>query len=260
MSLSVVAVMAHPDDIEIHVAGTLALLRERGASVHFVIVCQGDLGSMVHSREEIAAIRRREAFAAAEMLGATCDMLGVSDLRVTYCPEIKGKIVEALRRRRADVVFTHARADYMADHELTCMLTREACFAASIPNWETHETPGHGSLKPLDHIPELFYADPTGLHDWEGRLTNPELIVDISSVQTLKEELLKCHASQRDWLREQHGEDNYILSMRGWGKTRGERAGFAFGEGFRRHLGHPFPTESRALAALEGLVWKAPDA
>lgn len=251
MTLSVAAVMAHPDDIEIHVAGTLALLRERGASIHFINVCLGDLGSMVLGREEIAAIRRREAIAAAEMLGATYDNLGVSDLRVTYCPEIKGRLIEALRRRRADVVITHARADYMADHEITAQLAAEACFAATIPNWET---PGAPELKPLDHIPELFYADPTGLRDADGEPTRPEFVVDVSSVQPLKEELLKCHASQRDWLREQHGEDNYILSMRGWAAERGALTGAPYGEGFRRRLSQPFPRDSRMMDLLGPLV------
>ncbi len=246
---SLVAVMAHPDDIEIHVAGTLCLLRDRGWEIHFVTVCNGDCGSMEHPRRKIAQIRKKEAEEAARHFGATYDGLGVGDLRVTYSPAIKTKIVAVLRKYHADAVITHARQDYMADHEITSMLTREACFAAPAPNWPTH-----GRHKPPDSIPELYYADPTSQTDANGNVVAMPIVIDVGSVMKEKEALLACHASQRDWLKKQHGEDNYILTMREWGRNRGKQAGFEYGEGLTQHLGHPFPKQSKLLRALGKLA------
>lgn len=251
MSPSLVAVMAHPDDIEIHIAGTLCHLKDRGYEIHFVTVCSGDVGSMTHTREEIARIRRGEAEASARLFGATYDGLGVGDLRVTFDHEIKTKIVEVLRRYRADVVMTHAAKDYMSDHEITSALTREACFAAPAPNWPVPSAP---DLAPLHAIPELYYADPTSQHDADGNFVAMPIVVDVGSVMARKEELLKCHASQRDWLRSQHGEDNYINTMREWARLRGGQVSIEYGEGFRQHRGHPFPTRSSLVEDLKPLI------
>ncbi len=252
MKKSLLAIMAHPDDIEIHVAGTLCLLRNRqDYAIHFVTVCNGDCGSMTHGREEIAAIRRKEAEDAAQTFGATYDGLGIGDLRATYSPEIKDKVIGVLRKWQADIVITHARADYMSDHEMTSLLTREACFAAPAPNWQCEANP---EARILSRIPELYYADPTSQTDAMGKFVEMPIVVDVTSVIHQKERLLKCHASQRDWLAKQHGEDNYINTMREWGKLRGKQIGVEFAEGFSQHLGHPFPKRSRLVEDLQGFA------
>ena len=64
--------------------------------------------------------------------------------------------------------------------------------------------------------------------------------------------MLACHESQRAWLRKHHGVDNLIDSMRAWSGEQGKRAGVAFAEGFRQHLGHSYPQNnllSEVLAA-----------
>lgn len=251
MSGSVVAVMAHPDDIEIHILGTLALLKDRGFDVHFVTVCRGDVGSKERSREETAAMRFKEAEASARLFGATYDNLGWDDLRAEYSMELKTRIVSTLRRHRADFVITHAREDYMADHEFTSMLAREACFAAPAPNWPT---PDQEQCGPIHAIPEFYYADPTSQHDRDGEFVKMPIVVDVSSMMDRKEACLACHDSQRSWLRSQHGEDNYILSMREWSRVRGEQIGVAYGEGLRQHLGYPFPKSSKLIETLGTLA------
>lgn len=251
---SIVAIMAHPDDIEIHIAGTLLLLREKGCIVHFVTACNGDVGSMELPREEIARRRAAEARAAADRFGATYDGLGVGDLRLTFDPEIKSRMVEVLRRYQADIVITHPPADYMADHEITSALTREACFAAPARNWPC---PGSPAPPLLPHIPELYYSDPTSLRDRRGELVPADFIVDISSVMDEKAALLACHDSQRSWLRSQHGEDNYINSMKEWGRLRGTQAGFTRGEGFVQHLGYPFPAKSTIRELIGAQIYQS---
>jgi hypothetical protein len=59
-----------------------------------------------------------------------------------------------------------------------------------------------------------------------------------------KTAMLAEHASQREWLRRQHGMDHYVKAMRDWCAERGRRAGVAFAEGFRQHLGHSYPQDN----------------
>ena len=68
---SVIAIAAHPDDIEFVMAGTLLLLGEAGWDLHYLNLSSGNLGSTTMTPERTARVRRAEARAAAKMLGAT---------------------------------------------------------------------------------------------------------------------------------------------------------------------------------------------
>ncbi|WP_414703108.1 MULTISPECIES: PIG-L deacetylase family protein [unclassified Proteiniphilum] len=78
----VLAIFAHPDDVEMMCAGTLSLLKNAGWDNHMATMTPGDKGSAVHTREEIASIRRLEAKTAAETTGASYYCLGLEDLFV----------------------------------------------------------------------------------------------------------------------------------------------------------------------------------
>ena len=67
---AVLAVFAHPDDIEFVAAGTLLRLRAAGWQIHYLNLSGGDCGSMTTSADEMRAIRAQEGRAAAAMLGA----------------------------------------------------------------------------------------------------------------------------------------------------------------------------------------------
>ena len=70
MTRRVLAVGAHPDDIEFVMSGTLFLLKDRGYEVHYLNVANGSCGSATLDARAIARIRRKEAMAAARFLGA----------------------------------------------------------------------------------------------------------------------------------------------------------------------------------------------
>ena len=67
--------------------------------------------------------------------------------------------------------------------------------------------------------------------------------------------MLACHQSQREWLRAQHGVDEYLDSQQRWSQHRGGEIGVAHAEAFRQHLGHPYP-HNNLLAELLGDVVK----
>ena len=80
--MRVLAVMAHPDDIEFTCAGTLVLLKRAGWDVHLATMTAGDLGTASLSRAAISRIRKKEAAASARLLGAGYTCLGFDDLTV----------------------------------------------------------------------------------------------------------------------------------------------------------------------------------
>ncbi len=246
-STRVLAIHAHPDDIEFQCAGTLALLRQKGCRITCVTMTPGDCGSAELSAEEIAQTRREEAQRAADLLEADYECLEFRDLSICFDNDSRHRVCEALRRIRPDIVLTAPPVDYMPDHEITSRLVRDACFNAPIPNYDTREP---GSASPLDSIPHLYYVDPVEGTDWYGNPVEPQFIVDISETFELKQKALACHASQRDWLLRQHGIDEYLNSCERWSRTRGEQIGATYGEAFRQHKGHPYPQDNRLLELL----------
>jgi LmbE family N-acetylglucosaminyl deacetylase len=246
-SLRVLAIMPHPDDIEILCAGTLIRLRDAGCEIHAATMTAGDKGSAVLSRPQIAGIRREEARNAAETLGAasyTC--LEFEDLSIVFDNDSRRRVAGLMRRISPLIVVTTPPIDYMFDHEVTSQLVRDACFNASVRNYETP-----GGEPPSAHIPYLYYSDPVGGVDLFGTPAPIGRLFDISAVIDLKAEALTCHVSQRAWLQKQHGMDDYVDSMKRWGAARGALIGVEYAENLRQHLGHPHPTDDMLGALLE---------
>ena len=169
----ILAIHAHPDDVEFQCAGTLALLAQEGCAITIATMTPGDCGSAEHSAEEIAEIRRGEARASAAILGAEYVCLEFRDLSITIDNVSRGKVCEALRRARPDIVLTAPPVDYMTDHELTSVLVREACFSASVPNYSTRQW---SPATPLRGIPHLYYVDSVEGIDPFGRPVKPDFI------------------------------------------------------------------------------------
>ncbi|MCA8992733.1 MAG: PIG-L family deacetylase [Planctomycetaceae bacterium] len=234
----VLAIHAHPDDIEILCAGALIRLKALGCHIEFATMTPGDKGSAELGGEEIAAVRRKEARKSADILGVPYHCLEFRDLEIEVTHKSKQRVSELLRRVRPDIVITAPPVDYMSDHEATCQIVRDSCFNAAVPNYVTEQW---DPAPVLEHIPHLYYVDPIEGVDWFGNLVPPDFIVDVSSEMEQKLEMLACHESQRAWLRRQHGMDEYLDSCRRWGAARGESIGTAYGEGFRKHAGHPYP-------------------
>lgn len=239
MENCVLAVLAHPDDAEFLCAGTLARLRkEKNWSVHIASMTAGDCGSAELDCKQISDIRRQEGATAAALIDAQYHCLEEKDLNIFYQPATVQKVVALMRTVQPSIVITHAPSDYMLDHEMTSMVVRAATFNAPIKNYFSD------SPSPLlPHIPHLYYCDPIEGKDLFGTTIEPGLWIDISNVIETKEQMLACHTSQREWLRQHHGMDQYLKAMRDWSGKRGQDKGVGYAEAFRQHLGHGYPSE-----------------
>ena len=218
--MRVLAVGAHPDDLEILCGGTLARFVREG---HEVVMCHatlGNRGSFVHTSEEIGRIRREEARAAAAVAGAESVTLGLTDGEVNAAdPEQRRLVVDLVREARPDLIVTHARGDYMSDHNEISRLVFDCSFHATLPLLETGK-PHHSLVTPI------YYMDTV-----MGIGFQPTEYVDVGDVIETKVAMLEAHASQLTWLRDHDGVD-IVEQMRTTTRFRGQQCGVAYAEGF----------------------------
>ena len=230
-SMTVLAIHAHPDDLEILAAGSLALLAAAGHRIVMCTMTPGDCGSQDRPPHEIAAIRRGEAARAAVHIGASCMCAEFRDLAIFSDDVSRRRVTEILRSTRPEAVITAPPLDYMCDHEATSLLVRDACFGAPAPNYRTGvESPA----APLPAIPHLYFTSPIG-----G--APAEFYVDVASTFQIKRAMLAEHQSQRAWLLKHHGIDDYLEQMERWAREAGARAGVQLAEGFTQYKGHAYP-------------------
>jgi LmbE family N-acetylglucosaminyl deacetylase len=243
--------MAHPDDVEILVGGTLFHLKALGWELGIITMTSGDCGSATHSKEEISRIRFGEAKSAADYLGAWYGCAGLFDIEIFNNAENLRKVIESMRSFSPDVVITHSPVDYMIDHEETSRLARGATFALSMPLYQTRQIAPAPTTR---STPALYYADPIEGIDLMGERIRPQFYVDITETIDRKREMLKFHGSQRDWLRAHHGIDEYLNRMTEWGANYGRECGVDYAEGLRQHRGHGYPQEPVLQEALNRFV------
>jgi N-acetylglucosamine malate deacetylase 1 len=232
----ILAIHAHPDDVEILAAGTLALLAGSGHEITIATLTPGDCGSSSLGPEEIAAVRRKEASESAARIGARYLCVEMRDLAIFNDDPSRRRVVQVLRQVQPEIVVAAAPSDYLCDHEIASVLVRDACFPSPAPNYRVGTDD-----PPLRAIPHLYYMDPLEGRDREGNVIIPDFIVDVTAVFHVKREMLACHASQRAWLKDHHGAADYLDEMEKWTRERGALAGVRYGEGFRQYRGHAYP-------------------
>jgi N-acetylglucosamine malate deacetylase 1 len=245
------AAVAHPDDAEILIGGTLFHLKSLGWKIGIMTMTGGDCGSATHSNEEISRIRYAEAKAAADYLGAWYGCAGLMDVEIFANAENLRRVVETMRGFDPDVVITHSPADYMVDHEEASRLARSSCFALSMPLYRTRQIAPAQATK---STPALYYADPVEGVDAMGERVFPHFYVDITGTLESKLEMLSLHKSQREWLRAHHGVDEYLEQARRWCAGYGQESGCDYAEGLRQHLGHGYPREPLLQNALKSII------
>ena len=239
------ALMAHPDDAEMMCAGTLIRLAEAGWEIHIATAAPGDCGTMTENCWDISCTRTNEARKAVSLIGGTYHCLDERDGLVVYDKPTLQKAIDLFRGGAPTLALTHTPADYMMDHVMVSMLARAASFIYSAPNVSRHPRAEHST------VPYLYYCDPVDMTDPLGNPVEPTTYVNITDQLEKKTEMLACHASQREWLRAQHGMDEYIDTMKRYAAERGEQAGAQAAEAFIQHRGHPNPADD-ILAELFG--------
>ncbi len=206
---TVFAVAAHPDDIEFNMAGTLSLLAKAGFEPHMMNLSRSNLDSNELSEPEITQLRRQEAERSATVIAALYHPPIADDLLILYQEPLLRQMVAIVREIRPTIVLLPSLNDYMEDHTNSARLVVGACFSRamghfrSIPPREATDTEVY-----------LYHAQPHLNRDGMRQLVVPTLCVNITSEMDTKLRMLGCHESQRQWLDETQGLDDYLESMR----------------------------------------------
>jgi N-acetylglucosamine malate deacetylase 1 len=250
---AVLALFAHPDDIEFVAAGTMLLLAERGWDLHYMNLCTGHGGSVEMDGPTTSRTRLAEAKEAARILGATFYPPICDDLELTYSVPLLKKVAGVVRQAKPTIVLTHSPADYMEDHMAASRLAVTAAFAHGIPNFETDPpAPSFG------HDVAVYHAMPHGLCDPLRRAIDAGLYVNTASVHERKRQSLAAHVSQKNWLDVSQGMDSYLVTMDQVSAQVAQRAEpFEQAEGWRRHLHLGLSTRDfdPLAEALGDLAW-----
>ena len=205
---TVFAVAAHPDDIEFNMAGTLILLARAGFAPHTMNISRSNLDSNTLPEDDIKQMRLAEARASAAVIGAVHHPPIADDLMIFYDDKLLRRMAAVVREIRRTIVLLPSLNDYMEDHTNTARLTITACFSRAMPRY-TSDPP----REPTEQDVYLYHAQPHLNRDGMRTLVVPELYVDITDVMDTKIKMLGCHESQRQWLGETQGLDDYLESM-----------------------------------------------
>jgi LmbE family N-acetylglucosaminyl deacetylase len=231
---TVLAFGAHPDDLELLCAGTLARYAEKGVKVFMCNVTDGAKGGLGGDPEKIRKKRQVEAAASAGVIGAVSLAGPFRDGELEATLESRRWIIDTIRQCAPDVVFAHHPHDYHPDHKAVSSLVVDAIYHVAIPHFET-EHPA------LASVPLLYFFDTVcGI----GFL--PEEYVDISSVIDKKKRMMAAHASQLDFVREHHRVD-FIDMIEVTGRYRGYQCNAPYAEGFIASQSWPRGTTQRVL-------------
>ncbi len=218
----VLAIGAHPDDIEIACAGTLAKCVKRGDKVVVCHASTGNLGHVVIPPDELTIMRANEAKKAGSLAGI--EVIGglFNDLDIYYNnKEARDRIVDVIKSVKPDFIITHNPDDYMPDHTEVSKLVFDASFTATLPNYKT-KVKGCAKLVPIYYMDTLC-----------GVNFNPTEFVDISDEIDLKIDMLNCHESQIVWMKE-HDNIDFPDMVRTCSRYRGYQCGAEYAEGFRQ--------------------------
>lgn len=229
--MNILAVGAHPDDVEMLCGGALAKMSREGHRVFIATMSNGDKGHLIIPPRELGRLRLKEAENAAHILGAEHLYLGFRDAEVFHQEGTVLRVVEAIRMAKADVILTHHPEDYHPDHVNATLSVLDAAFEAGVPRIKTRReayTP-----KKLYFMETLF-----------GLGFNPEIWVDISDTIELKMKALAEHKSQVEWLKKHHGYD-LLEAIRTCARYRGLQVGVEYAEVFSSAKKHMMvkPTE-----------------
>lgn len=217
---TILAVGAHPDDLEILCAGTLAKFASRGDKIVMAIATDGSAGHMEIQPDDLAELRKAEAQQSAHLIGARLQWLGFRDELIFEDIDTRLVFIDLIRASRPDLILTHDPGDYHPDHRVVSRLMFDASFVAGLPNIET-EHPPHPGVQPL------YYFDTLS-----GANFMPTEFVDITATYGTKRQMLQCHASQIEWLRD-HDDIDILDFMEVMARSRGLQCGVQYAEGFR---------------------------
>lgn len=181
-TVDILCITAHPDDVEISMAGTVLHHRALGYRVGLVELTAGELGT-----RGTPEIRKAEADAAMKVLDVAFRyQLGLRDGFFRADEAALLRVITAIRAHQPRLVLTNAIRDRHPDHGRGGALVAEACFLSGLRRIQTEQ----------DGRDQEAWRPTTVLHAIQDHWLDPNLIVDVTPFWAKKEEALRCFTSQ----------------------------------------------------------------
>lgn len=177
MKLDILAIAAHPDDVEISAGGTVARSIAQGKKVGIIDLTMGELGSRGSGE-----LRLIEAAKASEILGISArENLALADGFFTADKASMIKLIEKIRHYKPEIILTNAPSDRHPDHGRASKFVRDACFYSGLRKIETGQE--HWRPKAVYMFNQDYY-------------NKPDFVVNVTEYWDIKMMALKAYGSQ----------------------------------------------------------------
>lgn len=226
MKVDILAIGAHPDDVELGCGGTIAKLIAQGKKIAIIDLTKGELGT-----RGTEVTRAQESQEASKILKIEArENLEIKDGFILNVEENQMKIVQMVRKYQPDIVFANAVDDRHPDHGKAAKLTADACFLAGLVKIQTT----------WDGMEQKPWRPKHIFHYIQWRDLKPDFAVDISDYMDIKIEA--CMAYKSQFFDPKSNEPmtpiatkDFLESLTYRAQNLGRLSGCKFAEGFNSH-------------------------
>ena len=223
MKVDILAIGAHPDDVELGCGGTLAKLISEGKKVAVVDLTQGELGTRGTN-----ITRAQEAASASEILGISArENLKMKDGFILNSEEYQMQIVKMIRKYQPEIVLANAVDDRHPDHAKAAKLVSDACFLSGLVKIETE----------LDGENQKQWRPKQVFHYIQWKHITPDFVIDISNF--MEKKIKACLAYKTQFYDPNSNEPmtpiatkDFLESLTYRAQDLGRLSGVEFAEGF----------------------------
>lgn len=238
MKVDILAIGAHPDDVELGCGGTIAKMISEGKTVAIIDLTKGELGTRGTDKT-----RKQEAADAANILGISArENLEMKDGFLENSEEYQMRIVKMIRKYQPEIVLANATDDRHPDHAKAAKLVSDACFLSGLKKIETA----------LDGENQEFWRPKHIFHFIQWKETEPDFVIDISDFMEKKIEA--CMAYKTQFYNPESKEPvtpiatkDFLESLTYRAQNLGRLSGCTYAEGFTAE-------KMIALKNFEGIV------
>jgi bacillithiol biosynthesis deacetylase BshB1 len=182
MKLDILAIAAHPDDVELSCCGTLLKHISFGKKCGILDLTQGELGTRGN-----AELRMIEAANSSKILGLSVrENLKMADGFFKNDKEHQLEIIKIIRKYQPEIILANAISDRHPDHSRSSQLASEACFYSGLRRVETE----------LDGKPQQIWRPKAVYHYIQDRQLKPDFAVDVTDFVEKKMEAIQAFKSQ----------------------------------------------------------------
>lgn len=224
--MNVLAIGAHPDDLEFMCGGTLLKCKDRGDKIFVAMTTSGNTGSnVIPTKEETAATREAEQLACCEYYGAQTMFLRFDDEGLIDTPETREAVLNAIRWANPDMILCNPPWDPSPDHGMTGKLVTDVLSSLCRQQIVTQ-------YPPMNKMPSVFFYSKDAMLDFPA-----DIYVDISDQIDLKRQLCNMHTSQHAWIAATSGSEDYFArSCEIRSRYTGLQADCDYAEGYMAHM------------------------